>query len=86
MGLRALNHIEQVLDGRVTGGAFACDVIEACGGEVEMQAAAIVWCREVAGRRQHRSLEGAAPAVMFSAIECPGIETGYVASSRAPRQ
>ena len=32
MGLRALNHIEQVLDGRVEGGAFADDVIEACGG------------------------------------------------------
>jgi glucosamine kinase len=32
MGLRALNHIEQVLDGRVAGGAFARDVIEACGG------------------------------------------------------
>ena len=32
MGLRALNHIEQVLDGRVEGGAFAHEVIEACGG------------------------------------------------------
>ena len=32
MGLRALNHIEQVLDGRVQGGAFAREVIEACGG------------------------------------------------------
>jgi glucosamine kinase len=32
MGLRALNHIEQVLDGRVPGGAFAVEVIEACGG------------------------------------------------------
>ena len=32
MGLRALNHIEQVLDGRVEGGAFAREVIEACGG------------------------------------------------------
>jgi glucosamine kinase len=33
MGLRALNHIEQVLDGRVKGGAFAREVIEACGGK-----------------------------------------------------
>lgn len=32
MGLRALNHIEQVLDGRAEGGAFAREVIEACGG------------------------------------------------------
>ena len=33
MGLRALNHIEQVLDGRVEGGAFARELIEACGGD-----------------------------------------------------
>lgn len=32
MGLRALNHIEQVLDGRVEGRAFARDVIAFCGG------------------------------------------------------
>ncbi|MEX5748732.1 BadF/BadG/BcrA/BcrD ATPase family protein [Massilia sp. X63] len=32
MGLRALNHIEQVLDGRVEGGAFARDLIDFCGG------------------------------------------------------
>jgi glucosamine kinase len=32
MGLRALNHIEQVLDGRVRGGDFAREVIAACGG------------------------------------------------------
>ncbi|MEW7850909.1 BadF/BadG/BcrA/BcrD ATPase family protein [Massilia aurea] len=32
MGLRAIGHIEQVLDGRAGGGAFAADVIAACGG------------------------------------------------------
>lgn len=32
MGLRALNHIEQVLDGRVEGRAFAREVIDFCGG------------------------------------------------------
>ncbi|UVW29824.1 BadF/BadG/BcrA/BcrD ATPase family protein [Massilia sp. H6] len=32
MGLRALNHIEQVLDGRVAGRAFAHEVIAFCGG------------------------------------------------------
>jgi len=32
MGLRALNHIEQVLDGRVDGGALAREVIAHCGG------------------------------------------------------
>jgi len=33
MGLRALNHIQQVLDGRVTAGEFAKDVIAFCGGD-----------------------------------------------------
>jgi len=33
MGLRALNHIQHVLDGRADGGAFARDVIDACGGD-----------------------------------------------------
>ena len=32
IGLRAINHIEQVLDGRKPGGAFAQAVIDACGG------------------------------------------------------
>jgi glucosamine kinase len=32
MGLKAINHIEQVLDGRQQGGAFAHSVIDACGG------------------------------------------------------
>jgi glucosamine kinase len=32
MGLKAINHIEQVLDGRGPGGAFAQSVIDACGG------------------------------------------------------
>lgn len=33
IGLRAVNHIQQVIDGRVPGSAFASDVIAACGGE-----------------------------------------------------
>jgi hypothetical protein len=41
--------------------------------EADMQAAAVVWCREVAGRRQHRSLEGAAPAVVFTAVEADAL-------------
>jgi hypothetical protein len=43
------------------------------GSEAEMQAAAVVWCQEVAGRRQHRSLEGAAPAVVFAAVEADAL-------------
>ena len=33
MGLRAVNHVQQVIDGRVPASAFADDVAEACGGE-----------------------------------------------------
>ncbi|MBV7536121.1 ATPase [Duganella sp. sic0402] len=33
MGLRAINHVQQVLDGRLPGDAFASDVAQACGGE-----------------------------------------------------
>jgi Integrase core domain len=39
----------------------------------EMQAAATVWCRDVAGVRQHRSLERAAPVTIFETIEKPAM-------------
>ena len=39
----------------------------------EMQAAAVVWCRDVAGQRHHRSLDGAAPLTVFAAIEAPAL-------------
>ncbi len=35
----------------------------------QMQAAALRWCVEVAGRRASRPLSGAAPAVVFTAVE-----------------
>jgi len=34
-----------------------------------MQDGALVWCRDVAGVRSHRGLDGAAPAVVFQAVE-----------------
>lgn len=37
--------------------------------EADMQAGAIRWCVEVAGRRSHRSLDGAAPLAIFEALE-----------------
>jgi transposase len=39
----------------------------------EMQAAAVSWCTEVAGRRQHRGLDGAAPAAVFAAVEATAL-------------
>ncbi|WP_374011293.1 BadF/BadG/BcrA/BcrD ATPase family protein [Massilia sp. Se16.2.3] len=52
MGLRALNHIEQVIDGRVAGGAFAREVIEACGGSRD---AVQVWLGRAPTRRPMRA-------------------------------
>jgi Integrase core domain len=37
----------------------------------QIQTAAAVWCAEVAGRRAHRSLDGAAPGVVFEAVSKP---------------
>jgi hypothetical protein len=34
-----------------------------------MRTDAVRWCREVAGRRRHRGLDGAAPAAVFTAVE-----------------
>ena len=37
----------------------------------DMQRGARDWCTEVAGRRHHRSLDGAAPLSVFTAVELP---------------
>jgi hypothetical protein len=36
-----------------------------------MQTAALAWCTDVAGRRSHRSLDGASPLSVFDAVERP---------------
>lgn len=41
--------------------------------EADMQARALVWCTQVAGRRPHRSLDGAAPLAVFEAVEAPAL-------------
>jgi hypothetical protein len=38
-----------------------------------MQAGALTWCTEVAGRRSHRSLDGASPLSIFEAVERPAL-------------
>jgi hypothetical protein len=40
----------------------------------EMQAAALLWCVEVAGQRSCRSLDGAAPASVFTAVEAEALQ------------
>jgi transposase len=39
----------------------------------DMQAGALRWCMEVAGRRHHRSLDGASPLAIFEAVEAPAL-------------
>ena len=39
----------------------------------DMQTRAISWCREVAGVRAHRSLDGASPLAVFDALEAPAL-------------
>jgi hypothetical protein len=40
----------------------------------EMQRAAVAWCVEVAGQRSCRSLDGAAPASVFAAVEAEALQ------------
>jgi transposase len=40
----------------------------------QMQAAAVRWCLEVAGRRSCRPLSGAAPAAVFTAVEAKALQ------------
>jgi hypothetical protein len=39
----------------------------------EMQAAAVVWCVQVAGVRAHSGLDGARPGSVFAAVEAPAL-------------
>ena len=41
--------------------------------EADMVAGALHWCTEVAGRRAHRSLDGAQPVAVFEALELPAL-------------
>lgn len=41
--------------------------------EADMQAGALRWCVEVAGRRHHRALDGAEPYQVFVALEAPAL-------------
>jgi transposase len=44
------------------------------GSLAQMQAAAVDWCRDVAGRRACRPLSGAAPASVFAAVEVEALQ------------
>ncbi|WP_313706789.1 BadF/BadG/BcrA/BcrD ATPase family protein [Massilia sp.] len=86
MGLRALNHIEQVLDGRVEGGAFARDVIAACGGNRD---AVQIWLGR-ANQTAYASLarfvvaHGASDPVARAILEHAGREVAGIARALDP--
>jgi transposase len=40
----------------------------------QMQAAAVLWCRQVAGQRHSRALDGAAPGTVFAAVEATALK------------
>lgn len=86
MGLRALNHIEQVLDGRVEGGDFARAVIEACGGTRD---AIQVWLgratqTDYAGLARFVVAHGALDPVAGAILEHAGREVASIARALDP--
>lgn len=83
MGLRALNHIEQVLDGRVEGGAFAREVIDFCGGSRD---AVQVWLGRAnqtayAGLARFVVAHGALDPVARAILEHAGREVASIADA-----
>lgn len=86
MGLRALNHIEHVLDGRTEGGAFAHAVIEACGGNRD---ALQVWLGK-ASQTEYASLArfvveyGSSDATARAILEHAGREASEIARALDP--
>jgi glucosamine kinase len=83
MGLRVLNHIEQVLDGRVEGRAFAREVIEFCGGSRD---AVQVWLGKAnqtayAGLARFVVAHGGNDPVARAILEHAGLEVASIADA-----
>ncbi|MGJ9419444.1 BadF/BadG/BcrA/BcrD ATPase family protein [Massilia sp. CMS3.1] len=86
MGLRALNHIEQVLDGRVPGGPLAVDVIDACGGNRD---AVQIWLGRAnqtayAGLARFVVMHGATDPVARAILQHAGQEVAHIANALDP--
>lgn len=85
MGLRAINHIEQVLDGRKPPSAFAQHVIDACGGNRD---AIQVWL----GKASQTAFASLAPIVVANAddptarqiLADAGVEVAIIARALDP--
>ena len=86
MGLRALNHIEQVIDGRAEGGELARDVSAACGGSRD---AVQVWLgkatqADYAGLARFVVAHGPADPVALAILEHAGREVASIARALDP--
>jgi glucosamine kinase len=88
IGLRAVNHIEQVIDGRKPASAFAQDVIDACGGT---RAAIQVWIGS-ASQTVYASLapivvrHAASDATAHAILADAGAEVASIAHALDPSQ
>ncbi|MCA1858063.1 ATPase [Massilia oculi] len=86
MGLRALNHIEHVLDGRAEGGDFAREVIAFCGGSRD---AVQVWLGRAnqtayAGLARFVVAHGETDPVARAILEHAGREVAAIAAALDP--
>ena len=86
MGLRAIAHVQQVLDGRAEGGALAHDVIAACGGQRD---GVQVWLgkatqTDYAGLARFVVAHGAVDPVAGAILEQAGREVASIARALDP--
>jgi len=86
MGLRAIGHVEQVLDGRAEGGELARDVIAACGGDRD---AIQVWLgkatqTDYAGLARFVVAHGAVDPVATAILEQAGRDVAGIARALDP--
>jgi len=86
MGLRAIGHVEQVLDGRAEGGALAREVIAACGGNRD---AIQVWLgkatqTDYAGLARFVVAHGAVDPVATAILEQAGRDVASIARALDP--
>ena len=86
MGLRAIGHVEQVLDGRAEGGELARDVVDACGGNRD---AIQVWLgkatqTDYAGLARFVVAHGAVDPVAQAILEQAGRDVANIARALDP--
>jgi glucosamine kinase len=86
MGIKAINHIEQVLDGRKPGGAFARAVIDSCGGQRDAIQAWLAQATQTsyASLARHVVDHGATDPVARAILDGAGREVASIANALDP--